>query len=310
MTTHERTFTFTDDGGFDIFVYEWSPEGTAKAALQIAHGAVEHALRYRRLAEYLNDRGYVVYANDHRAHGRTAGTLEAAGRAGEDGWNGIIEGFAQLTAIIRDQHPGIPVFVLGHSMGSIIVQQYTERYGDGIAGAILSGSWGTMGDTSEIIGAIDAAIAAEGRDAPSELLASMFGTFNERFEGDTGFEWLSRDTDEVQKYVDDPWCGSFAFSNGFVRDFFAGMEEAWRPENEARIPKSLPVFIASGDHDPAGGYSATTQVLIDRYRALGLQDLTARLYPDARHEILNETNRNEVHADIADWLDARMPAAV
>jgi alpha-beta hydrolase superfamily lysophospholipase len=309
VSTYERTFQFTDADGFEIFVYEWAPDGAPRAALQIAHGAVEHALRYRRLAEYLNERGYVVYANDHRAHGRTAGTLEAAGRAGEDGWNGIIKGFAQLTGIIKERHPGIPVFVLGHSMGSIVVQQYIERYGDGIAGAILSGSWGAMGDTSQIIHAIDVAIDAAGRDAPSELLATMFGSFNERFDGDTGFEWLSRDTDEVRKYVDDPWCGSFAFSNGFVRDFFSGMEEAWRPENEATIPKSLPVLIVSGERDPAGGYSATTQVLIDRYQALGLDDLTAKLYPDARHEILNETNRDEVHSDIAAWMDARLPVA-
>lgn len=310
MATHASTFEFTDADGFGVFVYKWAPEGPARAVLQIAHGAVEHALRYRRIAEYLNGHGYAVYANDHRAHGKTAGTMEAAGKAGEDGWNGIVRGFAQLTGIIKDEHPGVPVFVLGHSLGSMVAQQYIEQYGDGIAGVILSGSWGTLGDTTELVAAVDHAIASQGADAPSEVLAMMFGSFNERFDGDTGFEWLSRDQAEVQKYVDDPWCGSFAFSNGFVRDFFAGMEETWKPENEAKIPKDLPVLVISGDQDPAGGYSVTTQVLVDRYRALGLSDLTAKFYPGARHEILNETNRDEVHADILEWLDARSAPAV
>jgi len=191
-------------------------------------------------------------------------------------------------------------------MGSIVGQQYMEEHGHRVAGVILTGSWGTMGDPSEIVAGVEAAIDAEGRDAPSMLLAQMFGAFNERFEGDTGFEWLSRDQAEVQKYVDDPWSGSFAFSNGFTLDFFRAMMEAWKPENEARILKDLPVLIASGDQDPAGGYSATTQVLVDRYRALGLEDLTVRFYEGARHEILNETNRDEVHGDLYQWMAARL----
>ncbi len=306
MATHASTFEFTDADGFTVFVYKWEPADPPRAVLQIAHGAVEHALRYRRLAEFLNDHGYAVYANDHRAHGKTAGTMDQAGKAGEDGWNGVVSGFAQLTGIIRDNHPGLPVFVLGHSLGSMVVQQYVEQHGDGIAGAILSGSWGTLGDTTEIVAGIDEAITTKGRDAPSDVLAMMFGAFNDPFGGDTGFEWLSRDTAEVRKYVDDPWCGSFALSNGFVRDFFSGMEETWRPENEAKIPKTLPILIVSGDKDPAGGFSATTQVLVDRYAALGLEDLTYKFYPDARHEILNEINRDEVHADILSWMDRQL----
>jgi alpha-beta hydrolase superfamily lysophospholipase len=306
MTSDTQSFTFVDPDGVEITAYSWAPEGPPRAALQIAHGAVEHALRYARLARFLNGYGYVVYANDHRGHGATAGNLEQAGHAGEDGWNAIVRNAAQLTGIIEETHPRLPIFLLGHSMGSMVAQQYMEQHGDRLAGVILSGSWGTMGDTAEITAAVEQAIAAEGPTAPSMLLASMFGTFNERFEGDTGFEWLSRDTAEVQKYVGDPWCGSFAFSNQFVLEFFRGMEAIWRPENEARIPKDLPVAIMSGELDPAGGYSATTQVLADRYEALGLKDLTVIFYPEARHEILNETNRGEVHIDILNWLDAHL----
>ncbi len=131
-------------------------------------------------------------------------------------------------------------------------------------------------------------------------------SFNDPFDGSTGFEWLSRDQDEVQKYVDDPWSGSFAFSNGFVLDFFNAMADIWRPEHEALIPTSLPVLIASGEKDPAGGFTTTAQVLIDRYRALGLEDLTVKFYQDARHEILNEVNRDEVQADLYEWMAARI----
>ena len=306
MATHASTFDFTDRDQYKLFVYKWEPAQPARAAVQIAHGATEHALRYQRVAEFLNDHGYVVYANDHRGHGRTAGSMEAAGKAGDDGWNGIVRGFAQLTGIIKGENPGLPVFLLGHSMGSMVAQQCIEQHGSDIAGVVLSGSWGTNGDTTGLMAAVDRAISAQGRDGPSMELVGLFAALNEGFEGNTAVDWLSRDPVEVQKFVDDPWCGSFAFSNGLVRDWFVGMEEIWRPENEARIPKAMPVLILSGDQDPAGGYSAGTRVLIDRYQALGLQDLTYKFYPGARHEILNETNRDEVQADILGWLDARV----
>ena len=306
MGTHASTFTFKDPDGFEVFVYKWSPSYRPRAVVQIAHGGVEHALRYQRLAEILNGEGYVVYANDHRAHGKTAGTLDKAGKAGTDGWNGIVRDFKQLTDIIRVEDPGLPIFVLGHSLGSIVAQQYMEQYGDGVAGVILSGTFGTLGDTTEVSAAIDLAIETEGLDAPSMVIIEMFGAFNEPFAGDTGFEWLSRDTEEVQKYVNDPWCGTFPLSNEFVRDFFDGMAEIWKPENEAKIPTSLPVYVISGAKDPAGGFTESAQLLVDRYRALGLEDLTCKFYPDARHEILNEINRNEVHADILAWLNARL----
>lgn len=303
MAAKATTFTFTDPDGFEIFVRRWEPEGQARAVLQVAHGAVEHCGRYARLAEFLNDAGIAVYAPDHRGHGETAGTLERAGKVGEDGWNGIVRDFAQLTELIESQHPGVPLFVLGHSMGSIVAQQYIQEHGRRLAGVILTGSWGSFGDTSALLASAEAAIAAEGDDAPSAVLAEVFGSLNEPFGGETGFEWLSRDGAEVQKYVDDPWCGSFAFSNGLVAGFFGGMNEIWKPENEARIPKNLPVLIASGEKDPAGGMSATAQILIDRYEALGLEDLTAKFYPNARHEILNEVNRDEVQADILGWIE-------
>jgi len=309
MATQASTFEFTSRDGQRILVYRWLPSGSAKAVVQIAHGAAEHAGRYARVAEFLNEHGYAVYANDHRGHGLTAGTIEAAGKAGDDGWNAIVADFAELTERIKAEQSGIPLFVLGHSMGSIVAQQDIEEHGAELAGVVLSGSWGTLGDTTALEAAVNAAIATQGRDAPSMEFLGMFAGFNAPFEGRTPFDWLSRDEAEVDKYVADPWSGSFAFSNGLVADFFAGMTQVWRPESEARIPRDLPILVVSGSKDPAGGFTAGTQVLIDRYRAGGLTDVTAKFYPDARHEILNETNRDEVQADILGWLDARLAVA-
>jgi alpha-beta hydrolase superfamily lysophospholipase len=294
------TFTFADPDGFQIFVRKWAPAESPRAVVQIAHGAAEHSLRYERLAGFLNRSGYLVYANDHRGHGKTAGTLEKAGLAGEDGWNGILKDAKQLTDIVKGENPGRPVFLFGHSMGSLLAQHYIQRRGKELKGVVLCGSSGARPDLDKNIASLEK-LPREG------ISKAMFREANKRFEpGKTGFEWLSRDEAEVQKYLDDPWCG-FSFSFGFTLDLLKGIKEGWKPENEARIPKDLPVLIISGDDDPAAGERAERlKQLIDRYPLLGLKDLTARLYPGARHEILNETNRDEVHRDLLAWLEARL----
>lgn len=300
------TFTFQSPDGPEIFVYKWAPGPGVKpkAAVQIAHGAAEHAARYERFGRFLADAGFVVYANDHRGHGKTAGVLEKAGIAGPDAWNGMLRDMHQLSDIIREENPGLPLLFFGHSMGSLIAQQYIENWGGEIKGAILSGTFGSLGgDPAAIVAMCQQAIQAEGPDAPSQVFIGMFANFNQAFTVKTGFEWLSRDEAEVQKYVDDPWCG-FPFSNALVRDFFQGAGEIWKPENEARIPKNLPLLVASGEMDPAGGNTASVKQLVERYRANGMRDITVRFYPQARHEILNETNRDEVQRDLLAWMNA------
>jgi alpha-beta hydrolase superfamily lysophospholipase len=301
------TLTFVDPDGYEIFVYKWSPETSTKAAVQVAHGAAEHALRYERFAHFLNDAGFIVYGNDHRGHGKTAASLDKAGIAGDQGWNGMVNDAHQLTQIIKDENPGIPVFLFGHSMGSMIAQHYIQQWGDELQGVILSGTFGSLGDDTAGTAVMAEQMAQEhGATTPSVLFEGMFSSFNEPFEpGKTGFEWLSRDDAEVQKYVDDPWCG-FPFCNRLVADMFAGAQEMWTPENEARIPKDLPVLVVSGDKDPAGGFTASVQVLLDRYAEHGLANVTSKFYAGARHEILNETNRDEVHQDILDWLESQL----
>lgn len=303
------TFTFKSPDGVEIFVYKWAPQAGVqpKAAVQIAHGAAEHALRYERFARFLADAGYVVYANDHRGHGKTAKTLDRAGIASPGAWDGILRDAHQLTQIIRQENPGLPVFFFGHSMGSLIAQQYLQNWGGELKGAILSGTFGSLGgDPAAIIAMGEQAAQAEGDNAPSQLFIGMFANFNQAFQPvRTGFEWLSRDEAEVQKYVDDPWCG-FPFSNRMVIELFKGAAETWKPENEQRIPKDLPLLVASGDMDPAGANTASVKELVERYRGYGMTDITLKFYPQARHEILNETNRDEVQGDILEWLEAAL----
>lgn len=304
----QTTFTFTDPDGFEIFVYKWTPEESfkPKAVVQVAHGAAEHALRYERFARFLNAGGYIVYANDHRGHWKTAGTLEKAGIAGPDGWDGIVNDARLLSQRIKAEHPGLPFFLFGHSMGSMIAQQYMQTWGAELDGVILSGSVGSLGDNVDTTIVYAESLAQAAPDAPSALFGQMFASFNQPYApSKTGFEWLSRDEAEVQKYVDDPWCG-FPFSNAMVADFFKGARDMWLPENEARIPTDLPMYVFSGAEDPVGGNTLAVTALVERYRANGVRDIALKFYEGGRHEMLNETNRDQVHQDVLAWLDSQV----
>lgn len=174
-----------------------------------------------------------------------------------------------------------------------------------MVGVVLSSTFGSLGDDIEgTIAMAEGLLAQDGPDAPSELFAGMFSSFAKPFPPVvTGFEWLSRDADEVQKYVDDPYCG-FPFSNGLVADFINGAKVMWSPEEESRIPKNLLIFMIVGEKDPAGGFTTSVQQLIQRYEEQGMTNVTFKFYPDARHEVLNETNRAEVQQDVLNWMEA------
>ncbi|MBD2860270.1 alpha/beta hydrolase [Spongiibacter sp. KMU-158] len=301
----EKHFSFTNNDGQSIFVYRWTPETPIKAVLQLEHGASEHAGRYERLAHYLNQHGIAVYAGDHRGHGKSAGELSQAGVAGPDSWKGILADMYQLTGIVKIENPGIPAFLFGHSMGSFLSQNYIQNWGNGLAGAILCGSTGNPIIDPEVLPAAEEA-AANAVNEPSDLFVALFEGMNQPFEpSTTPFDWLSRDTQEVQKYLDDPWCG-FLFSNALTRDLMVAMTELAAPEREAQIPKNLPVLCIAGDADPVGAENGV-QALADRYSlTLGLKDVSCKLYPGARHEILNETNRDEVQEDLLKWIESRI----
>jgi alpha-beta hydrolase superfamily lysophospholipase len=306
----DDTFTLDAADGQRIHVYRWLSQGPPKAAVQIAHGAAEHAGRYRRLAAVLVAAGYAVYANDHRGHGRTAAEFGRYGIAGPGAWDAMVSDAHQLTEHIKSQHPGLPVVILGHSMGGMIVQSYLQQFGADVAGAVLSGTAGReLPNTDENLRLLEAELSAAGRDAPSETFLSMFAGFNEPFTGPdaTGLEWLSRDAAEVRAYIDDPWCGQ-PLSNGFVHDMLLGARRMWAPENERRVAVAGPLLVFAGDDDPVGERGEAMRDLVSRYERLGVGRITLVLYPQGRHEMLNETNRDEVQADLVAWLDANVAA--
>lgn len=298
-------FTYEGADGQTIEAYRWDPVGAPRGAVQIAHGASEHAMRYDRVARRLADAGYVVYAADHRAHGRTAAEHGTLGVARPGGWEAIVDDLHVLTERIASEHPGVPIVLFGHSMGSFMAQQYFQQWGGDLAALVLSGTSGGLELDDATLGMITALGEGDGGDQPSEVFAAMFAGFNASFAGDgaTGFEWLSRDADEVRKYVDDPWCG-FPLSNGYVADMLGGNLATWTADAEARIPRDVPIYVMGGDQDPVGGEDVqTVRDLVARYEALGAGPVTLRLYPGGRHEMLNEVNRDEVEADLLAWID-------
>jgi alpha-beta hydrolase superfamily lysophospholipase len=301
------TFTFKTDDGIQIFTYRWTPQTSAvRGVVQIAHGMAEHAARYERFAEALTRAGYAVYANDHRGHGKTAGSLELVGYfADEDGWEKVVRDLHTLTSILKMEMPGKPVFLFGHSMGSFLARHYAMLYGSEISGLVLSGTGGDpglLGKIGRLIAKMDAKL--HGRKAKSDIMNKLsFGSFNNAFKPNrTEYDWLSRDNAEVDKYIHDPWCGA-VFSAGFFCDMLGGIVLINRKENIARIPKNLPIYIFSGAKDPVGGNTRGVLQVYHALKSAGVQDVTLKFYAEGRHEMLNEINRQEVFADVLAWLE-------
>ncbi len=278
------TLRYPSADGVPITAYRWDPPGAPAAALQIAHGMGEHAQRYAALAAALNAAGFVVYAQDHRGHGGTAGS-GALGDLGEGGWPALVADIGALSARVRADHPGLPLILLGHSMGSFAVQQYLLDHSADTEGVILTGT-----------AVIDLLEPALDFDQPLDL-----AMFNAPFApARTDFDWLSRDEAVVDAYVADPRCG-FGLTPAAARQMFEGARRLADPEQVARMRPDLPVYIVAGEADPVNGGLALLGPLADRYRAAGLSDVVVRTYPGARHEILNEVNRDEVIATLILW---------
>lgn len=278
---NETTVSVESTDGIALQVYRWAPEGEPRAIVQIQHGLAEHAGRYRRLAEALTDAGYLVYAPDARGSGRTANG--DYGNWGRDGWPGWVDDVDVLSRHVHAETPGKRLALLGHSMGSFASQQYLLDHSADVDAVILSGTT----DAGPLSQTLDSG-------EPADLSA-----FNAPFEHRTGYEWLSRDETEVDKYVNDPACGWEAPPFPGI----ASMQRCSDPGQVEKIRKNVPVLLISGTADPLAGGGAAIEMVGQRYRDAGIEDVTVRLYPEARHELLNETNRDEVTADILSFLD-------
>lgn len=300
------TFALNTSDGQECFVYRWLPQGAPKGVVQIAHGLAEHAGRYARLAAELNAAGYAVYANDHRGHGRTARSKQNLGFFSQsDGWNKCVDDMWRLNQRIVEEHPDVPVILLGHSMGSTLAEQFIGDHGGSLAGVVLSGANGKPTAMAALGRMITRAERWRlGGRGHSQLINSLtFAAFNKRFApARTPFDWLSRDPAEVDKYIADPLCG-FSASVQLWIDLLGGWQNVSTAAHRNRIPKTLPVYLIAGDCDPVGGNTRQLEPWIAEYRADGINDLQHRFYPGARHELFNEINRGEVIADLLGWLN-------
>jgi alpha-beta hydrolase superfamily lysophospholipase len=286
-----------------IFSYRWMPEGPPTAAIQVIHGLAEHAGRYRRLAEALTAAGFAVYACDLRGHGRTASSQEDLGFFGQrGGWRRCLDDLGQLNKVIATENPVKPILLLGHSMGATLARHFMAEHARVLAGVILSGSSGQpppLASAGRLIARLEKLrLGQRGRSA---LIRSLtFDSFNKPFEpARTSFDWLSRDQVEVDKYVADHLCGFTASAQ-----LWLDMLDAWCEiaRSCADVPKDFPVYVISGSHDPVSAGTKMLEPMLAQYRAAGLR-VEHKFYAGARHELLNETNRDEVTRDLMEWME-------
>lgn len=307
------THSLTTSDGTPLHVYRWLPDEAPRAVVQVAHGMAEHAGRYERFAEALTAAGYAVYADDHRGHGQThpSSGADHGYFADQGGWDRVVTDLHEVTRLARDeQEDGLPVFLFGHSMGSFLSRAYAIRWGGDLAGLVLSGTAGDPGALGRIGGAIAGLEARiRGRRNRSPLMDKLtFGQYNAAFKPNrTQFDWLSRDEAEVDKYIADSEAGN-VFTSGFFSDLLSGLAWISNDANVARIPADLPVLLVAGELDPVGAKSKGVRQVEAQLRRAGVRDVTSIFYPGARHEILNETNRDEVTADVIAWLESHSPS--
>lgn len=305
----KEAHSFVTQDGVEIKYLRWLPEIKPRAVLQIAHGMAEHASRYDEFARFLNYNSYAVYADDHRGHGQTAGCIENTGYfADKDGWNLTVSDCKTLTDQIKKEYPELPVFLLGHSMGSFIARDLISQYGNEYKGVILSGtSWNPA--LLVVFGKMVAKIQKlfSEKKHRSKLLDKLsFGKFNAKFKPNrTEFDWLSRVPEFVDRYVKDDYCG-FVCTAGFFDDMFSGILKIQKTKTIKKTPSNLPMLLSCGENDPVGNFTKSVKQVYKIYKNCGIRDIELKIYFQGRHEILNEVNRKEVYADILKWMDFRI----
>ena len=298
----EREFGLRTDDGLSLLARRWLPERPPRAVVQIAHGLAEHSARYARLAAALNAAGYAVFASDHRGHGPKAAPADLGHFADDGGWGKVVGDLWTMNRLIAKEQPGVPVIFLGHSLGSFLGQEFVAEHSDALAGAAYSGSSGkppaiaTLGRLIARAERLNSASAARANSSARCGSALTTSRFSQRAPSSTGSRAKSK---EVDAYVADPYCG-FPTSTQLAIDVLDALPGVLSPQRLARIRKDMPIYVFSGERDPVG---ANMKGLIDALKSAGFTKLTTRIYPDARHETLNETNREEVTGDLIAWLD-------
>jgi alpha-beta hydrolase superfamily lysophospholipase len=292
--------------GLDLLVRGFVPP-SPRAVVHVLHGMAEHSARYARLAGRLADGRFAVYVHDHRGHGKSVSKALPLGHlADENAWRRMVDDARVVGDVVAARHPDLPRLLFAHSMGSFVAQQLLWQEPGRFRGVALSGSNGkppAVAHVGRLVARLER--VRVGPAAPSGLIQALsFGQYNRPFAPNrTDFDWLSRDPDEVDKYVADPECG-FPLSTRSWIDFLDALGSLTAPANLAKIPRRAPIYIFSGDEDPVGENGVGVRRLRDAYVAAGIDRVELRLYRGARHETLNETNREEVMADLRAFFES------
>jgi len=301
-----ETFTYKSYDNENIFTYKWYAESTQfRGIVHITHGLSEHAGRYSYFASKLTSRGYIVYAHDQRGHGKTAKNADNLVHINEGGWYAMQKDIIQLTDYIKNTHPNLPLFLFGHSMGSFLLRNILQDSRPNVKGIILSGT-GCFEGLALNAGILISKARAK-RNGPHKrsfyINYITFKAFNSNVSNPkTFFDWLSRDDNVIEKLYHDPLYRTNCSNNLFL-ELFNGLKTIQNPTTIKKVPKNIPVFFVSGDNDPVGHWGKDVLELAKLYKDIGVKNVQYKLYPGARHEIINEINKDEVIKDITDWLN-------
>ena len=300
-----KLFTYLSSTGKTRKATLWGEVANPRGIVQLVHGMAEHIDRYEDTAKFLNGQGFVVVGHNHPGHGADASIPGYF--ADKNGWDALLWDIHVIREEMQRCYPGLPYFLLGHSMGSFAARTYALVWERGLAGLILSGTGHfdkPMLLAARGIAAVQCLLGLGKK--PGKLLNKISSSgYNKTYQDvQTPFDWLSRDRAQVKRYMEDPLCG-FCFKGGGYRDMFTGLYRLL-PENLSTMDKRVPVLLFSGSDDPVGNYGQGVQLVADELRAAGVKDVTMKLFEDGRHEMFNETNREECWQYLADWLDQKL----
>lgn len=298
------------DGNTEIHTIEWKPEGEVRAVLQICHGMVEYIKRYDEFAQFLCEKGFYVVGNDHLGHGKSVQSKSEYGFFQKKYGNACVLGdIHTLRQRTVKKYPEMPYFMLGHSMGSSLLRQYIQMYGNGLSGVVLMGVVTDHRRSSLLfVKQLCRLMAAvRGWHYRSRMVDELVtGSFNKKFKPSvTRADWITSDKEHLDAYVTDPLC-SFMFTVNAYYSMMAGMLGMQKKENISMIPKSLPVLFVSGAEDPVGNFGKGVRKVCEIYKSAGLRDVSLKLYEGDRHEILNETNREQVYQELYEWFEEKL----
>ncbi len=311
--TEIQDFTLpSSDQSQQFAVRVWLPEGTPRAVVQIVHGIAEYIRRYDTFARFLNDHGILVCGEDHLGHGAT---VDLGGKLGwfgpKNGWMTVVDNVYAVRQTMGERYPGVPYFLMGHSMGSFLTRTYLCRYPGTIDGAILSGTGQESPGLIAFGKALSSTLSAlRGSDHVSRMVHDMsMGSYNKQFAPNrTTADWITRDESVVDRYIADPLC-QFIPTVGLYRDMMGGLQYIAKPENLSKMDPDTPVYLFSGAQDPVGSNGEGVKKVHGFFQSAGTRDLELKLYPGGRHEMLNELNRQEVYDDVLSWLDRHITPA-